>query len=149
MKISVVNRENWKRRLKTCLSGDARPGQIAAGLALGVFIGCTPLYGLQTVTAVGAAFLFRLNKPSCIAGLWIQNPFTLIPLVGISYKVGCLSLGLPIAPLPLKALDWHMLGRCAEPFLIGSVVTGFLAAIPAYLISYLLVLFIRGKKCQT
>jgi uncharacterized protein (DUF2062 family) len=143
MKISVVNRENWKRRFKTLISQDAGPGQIAAGLAVGVFIGCTPLYGLQTLTAMAVAFLFRLNKPSCIAGLWIQNPFTLVPLIGISYKLGCLSLGLPVSALSLKTVDWRLLGSCAEPFLVGSVVTGLLAAVPAYMITYLLFRFIR------
>jgi uncharacterized protein (DUF2062 family) len=142
MKIPVINREKWKKRFKTFLSQDGHPGQIAAGLAVGVFIGCTPLYGLQTLTALGVAFLFRLNKPSCIVGLWIQNPFTLVPLIGISYKLGCLTLGLPVAALSLKTVDWRLLGNCAEPFLLGSVVTGLIAAVPAYLTSYFLISFI-------
>jgi uncharacterized protein (TIGR03546 family) len=144
MRIFLANREIWKRRIKTFLSQDAHPGQIAAGLAVGVFIGCTPLYGLQTLTALGVAFLFRLNKPACIAGLWIQNPLTLIPLVGISYKLGCLTLGLPVSELSLKTVDLRLLGHCAEPFLLGSVVTGLIAAVPAYLISYFLIRVVRG-----
>lgn len=144
-----MNIENWKRRIKAVLAQDSRPGQIAAGLAVGVFIGCTPLYGLQTLIALGAAFVFRINKPACVAGLWIHNPVTMVPILGISYKLGCLALGIPVAAVTIKSVDWSFVRSCAEPFLLGSVVTGLLAAVPAYAISYLLVRFFRRKGCPT
>lgn len=133
-----MNIEKWKQRLKDVFARDCRPGQIAAGLAVGVFIGCTPLYGLQTLTALGVALVFRINKPACIAGLWIQNPVTMVPLLGVSYKLGCLALGVPAASLTFKSVGWQFLRGCAEPFLVGSVVTGLLAAVPAYCICYML-----------
>lgn len=39
------------------------PGPVAAAVFWGVFIGIAPIYGLQTLTALGVAILFRLNKP--------------------------------------------------------------------------------------
>jgi uncharacterized protein (DUF2062 family) len=113
----LVNIEKWKRRFREVLEQDSRPGQISAGLAVGVFIGCTPLYGLQTLAALAVAMVFRLNKPSCLAGLWIHNPITMVPILAVSYKLGCLSLGLPAAELSVKTADWHLISSCAEPFI--------------------------------
>ncbi|MEN6631771.1 MAG: DUF2062 domain-containing protein, partial [Candidatus Polarisedimenticolia bacterium] len=39
----------------------ATPGRQAAALAVGVFIGCTPLFGLHLGMCLVAARLFRLN----------------------------------------------------------------------------------------
>lgn len=140
------DRSNWRKRVKEILVQDANPGRIAAGLAVGVFIGCIPLYGLQTLTALATAFFFRLNKPSCVAGLWINNPVTMIPMAGISYKLGCLTLGLHGACPSLKTMDWHFIRNCAEPFLLGSVVLGLLTAVPAYLICYPIVKLFEEKR---
>ena len=139
--------EKWKQRVKDVFARDCRPGQIAAGLAVGVFIGCTPLYGLQTLAALGVALVFRIHKPACMAGLWIQNPVTAVPIIGVSYKLGCLALGVPSAPLTVKSVDWQFMKACAEPFLVGSVATGLLAAVPTYCICYLLAGFFVEKGC--
>ena len=146
MKDYLLNKMCLKRRFKSFFTQDARPGQIAAGLAVGVFIGCTPLYGLQTLAALAVAIFFRLNKPSCIAGLWIHNPITMVPILVVSYKLGCLMLGLPVSTLSIKTVDWHFIRSCAEPFLLGSILTGLLAAVPTYLICYLLVCFFHRKR---
>jgi uncharacterized protein (DUF2062 family) len=141
-----VIKEKWKRRIATILYQDGSPEQISAGLAMGIFIGCTPFYGLQTLIALAIAFVFRLNKPACIAGLWIQNPITMVPIIVISYKLGCLLLGLPSGIISRDALDWHYLKNHLAPFFIGSLVTGVLASIPSYFICYLLVRTLRRKR---
>ncbi len=50
------------------------PGRAAAAVFLGIFIGIVPIYGLQTLAAVGVALLFRLNKPLTVAATFINNP---------------------------------------------------------------------------
>ena len=50
------------------------PGRAAAAVFLGIFIGIVPIYGLQTVAALGLAMLFRLNKPLTFASTFINNP---------------------------------------------------------------------------
>lgn len=66
------------------------PGRAAAAVFLGIFIGIIPIYGLQTLAAVGAALLFKLNKPLTVAGTFINNP-VLQPLIVLSsVELGCL-----------------------------------------------------------
>lgn len=66
------------------------PGHAAAAVFLGLFIGIVPIYGLQTLAAVGIALLFKLNKPLTVAGTFINNPLLQPLIVFSSVEVGCL-----------------------------------------------------------
>lgn len=103
-------------------------GQRARGLAAGVFCGCYPFFGLQTLLGIGLASLVRGNHLLAAAGTWISNPFTYVPLYWFNYQLG----GWLIGPGPawpglaalqhqdLAALGWSFAGR----MLVGSTVTG-------------------------
>src|SRR2546427_3036972 len=67
-------------RLRAVLHLDDAPSRIALALAVGVFISCTPFYGLQTLLSLGIATLFRLNKVATITGTWLNLPW-FAPLV--------------------------------------------------------------------
>ena len=58
-------------RVRGLLHLDDPPWRIALALALGVFISCTPLYGVQTVLALLLATLFRLNKAATVLRTWL------------------------------------------------------------------------------
>ncbi|HCE69082.1 MAG TPA: DUF2062 domain-containing protein, partial [Geobacter sp.] len=62
----MINIEKLKQQFKKILSLDAHPGHIATGFAAGVFISFTPFFGLHTPLAIAVAFIFRLNKLTCI-----------------------------------------------------------------------------------
>lgn len=142
----MLNKELWKKRIYSILSLDNHPGHIAAGFAVGVFISFTPFFGLHTALAVAAAFLFRLNKLTCITGAWINTPLTMVPVLGISYKLGTFLRGRPIKDLPVSgALEWHNLERYAKSLVLGSSILGFVAAVIAYFLCYYLVLRFRAK----
>lgn len=49
---------------------------LAAGLAVGLFIGLTPTVGLQTPLILAAALLLRVNFPAAFLALWVSNPIT-------------------------------------------------------------------------
>ena len=66
------------------------PCRAAAAVFLGIFIGIMPIYGLQTLAAVGVALLFRLNKPLTIAGTFVNNPMLQPLIVVSSVELGCL-----------------------------------------------------------
>jgi uncharacterized protein (DUF2062 family) len=84
------------------------PSRAAAAVFLGIFIGIVPIYGLQTLAAVGVALLFRLNKPLTVAGTLISNPVLQPLIVFSSVELGCfLRLG-SFQPLNLSALgNWQ------------------------------------------
>jgi uncharacterized protein (DUF2062 family) len=64
------------------------PQEIARGLALGVFAGWFPWFGLQMAIAVFFAILFRGNKLAAAASTWVSNPLTYVPIFAFNYKVG-------------------------------------------------------------
>ncbi len=75
-------------RLRALLQLDDPPWRIAAALALGVFVSCTPLYGVQTVLAFLLAALFRLNKATTVVGAWLNLPWFAPFVYGVGLKVG-------------------------------------------------------------
>ncbi|MGH7311879.1 MAG: DUF2062 domain-containing protein, partial [Candidatus Rokuibacteriota bacterium] len=62
-------------RLRALLHLDDPPGKIALALAVGVFISCTPLLGLQTILAILVATVFPLNRAVTVTGVWLNLPW--------------------------------------------------------------------------
>lgn len=68
-------------RLKRKLTLEKLPADdIAAGWALGVFIGCAIPFGLQLVIAVPLAIMMKVSKIGATAGTFISNPITVFIL---------------------------------------------------------------------
>jgi len=142
----LLNKKLWKKKLYSILSLDSHPGHIAAGFAVGVFISFTPFFGVHTPMAIAAAFLLRLNKLTCITGAWINTPITVIPILGVSYKLGLFMLGLPTGDLQLQGgLGWQHLEKYAKSLILGTSVLGFCAAVIAYFACYYLVVRFRAR----
>ncbi len=143
---SVISLDKLKLQFKKILSLDAHPGHISAGFAVGVFVSFTPFFGLHTPLAIALAFIFRLNKVTCITGAWVNTPLTMVPILVASYKLGRFMQGKPArGAFTFTNLDWHSLQPYAKSILLGSSVIGFLAAGAAYFICYWLVMFFRRK----
>jgi uncharacterized protein (DUF2062 family) len=107
-------------------------GQRARGLAAGVFMGCFPFFGFQTLLGVALASLVRGNHLLAAAGTWISNPLTYVPLYWFNYRVGAVLLG-PGRGWPggaalrhetLRQLGWSFASR----LLLGSTLVGLVAA---------------------
>jgi len=142
----LLNKKLWKKRIYSILSMDSHPGHIAAGFAVGVFISFTPFFGLHTPMAIAAAFLLRLNKVTCVTGAWVNTPITMVPILGLSYKLGGFLRGRPLRELPLQGgLEWHNLQKYAKSLILGSSLLGFCAAIIAYFVCYYLVVRFRAR----
>ena len=142
----MLNKKLWKQRINKILSLDSHPGHIAAGFAVGVFISFTPFFGLHTPMAIAAAFLFRLNKVTCVTGAWINTPITVVPILGLSYKLGGFLRGRQVGELPLQGgIEWQNLEKYAKSLILGSSLLGFLAAVISYFVCYYLVLRFRAR----
>jgi uncharacterized protein (DUF2062 family) len=112
---------------------------------VGVFISFTPFFGLHTPLAIALAFIFRLNKVSCITGAWINTPFTVVPILVASYDLGRFLRGRPATKITFQTLDWHSIQPYAKSILLGSSIIGFVAAVASYFICYWLVTVFRRK----
>jgi uncharacterized protein (DUF2062 family)/SAM-dependent methyltransferase len=110
----------------TLLKEDLTPGRAAAAVFLGLFIGIVPIYGFQTLAAVGVAFLFRLNKPLTLAGTFINNPLLQAPLVVGSVELGYFLRGGAFRPFHVSALAGPHMKEELLAWGMGSVVLGVL-----------------------
>lgn len=119
---------------------NSSPERIAFGVAVGVFIGVTPLYGMHTVLALFAAMLIpRTNKIAILAGTNITIP-PLAPLVSwLGYVIGRLILHNPQYPVlnwaVLKSLSVDDITFLYYPLFLGSIVLGVILAVVFYFIA--------------
>ncbi|NVN99982.1 MAG: DUF2062 domain-containing protein [Geobacteraceae bacterium] len=141
----MINKEVWKERFKKILSLDSHPRHISLGFAVGVFISFTPFFGIHTPLAIAAAFIFRLNKLTCITGAWINTPITVVPVLVASHSFGTWILGRPHHSFRVKSLEWAALKANATEILLGSSLIGFVLAIAGYFICYWLIVRFRKK----
>ena len=121
------------------------PQEIALGIAIGVFIGILPVYGLHTILVVIAAILVRpANKIAIFLGTSISLPPTIPPITWAGYEIGRLVLRGKFAPLSwsvFKNITLHKIYTYYQPLFLGSVILGLICAV----IFYFLVFFIVKK----
>jgi uncharacterized protein (DUF2062 family) len=107
-------------------------GQRARGLAAGVFCGCYPFFGLQTILGIGLASLVRGNHLLAAAGTWISNPFTYVPLYWFNYQLGSWLLGPGQGWPNVQTLQqqgiWELGWSFTSRILLGSTITGVACA---------------------
>ena len=118
----------------------------AKGLAIGVFSGCFPFFGFQTLIGVFFAKIAKGNIVLAAIGTWISNPFTYIPLYYFNYKIGSIFLNKYPNNVIEKNLVIDDLWKKGSIFslrlLLGSFFVGFSLA----LITGSIVYFIYKKK---
>jgi hypothetical protein len=116
------------------------PHRISLAFSLGVFIGMSPLIGIHTALGILVASLFKLNRLAMIVGVYVTNPWTIVPIYTFSTWVGAKCLGIDrIFP----DIDWHHitvhallndLSPLLVPFVAGSFLIGTISSIMSYLI---------------
>ncbi len=112
---------------------EGSPFQRALGFGVGIFSGCFPFFGLQTLMGVFLAKIFKGNSILAAVGTWISNPFTYVPLYYFNYRVGSLLLNTDqvvvdvthITTNELWSQSWYLSSR----LLTGSICIGLLTGI--------------------
>ena len=135
-------------RLRALFHLDDPPWRLALALAVGVFISCTPLYGVQTVLALVVATVCRLNKAATVLGTWINLPWFAPFLYAAALKIGAWVLAqvrnreaealavLFGSPLRVSLRDLvSVLPDISLALVIGTTVVGLVAGTATYLIA--------------
>lgn len=117
------------------------PRRTALAFAVGVGIAFSPTYGLHTITAIACAWLFRLNFVALFGGALVNNPWTLAPILGLTFWTG-----FTITNRPPVEVDWHALTLTnfydqIEPYLASFIVGGLALSTIFGLLSYPLAYF--------
>ena len=112
---------------------EGTPGQRARGVAAGVFSGCFPFFGLQTLLGVALASVVRGNHVLAAIGTWISNPITYLPLYWFNYQVGSSLLDQGQHDFDLTQLNdqdlWAQGWAFSTRLLLGSSLVGAIAAL--------------------
>ena len=139
---------NYKKILSLFSHQNGSPFFNAKGLAIGVFSGCFPFFGFQTLIGVCLAKLAKGNIFLAAIGTWISNPFTYIPLYYFNYKVGSIFLNNSTDNVIEKNLVIDDLWKQGSIFslrlLLGSSCVGLLLALISG--SFIFFIFQRKKK---
>lgn len=102
----------------------------------------SPLIGLHTVLGLLVAWAFRLNKFVSIVGIYVTNPWTIVPIYSFGIWIGAKILSLNHI---IPDIDWahlsmkellHTLGPLLMPFLLGTTVLGSVSALLSYAVVY-------------
>jgi uncharacterized protein (DUF2062 family) len=135
---------SFRSLLKQVLHLRESPQRTALAFAIGVFICFSPAYGLHTAMVFFFAWALRLNLLSLMAGAFLNNPWTVVPILGGTYWVGALLLGRSDNP----SFDWQDMSFSAiyeqvmpyaMPFFLGGMVLSLLGAALAYPLAYFFV----------
>jgi uncharacterized protein (DUF2062 family)/trans-aconitate methyltransferase len=125
------------------------PSHAAAAVFIGIFIGIVPIYGFQTLAAIGLALLFRLNKPLTVAATFINNPLFLPLTIFSSVELGCLlRLGSfqPLSLSELAAMRGHLNKEQLFTWAIGSVALAiFVGAVGATITAIVASVYLRSS----
>ncbi len=131
------------RSLRTLLTENTTPGQLAAAGALGVFLGAVPLIAFHTLAVLFAAGFLRLNKVAAVSASQLCMP----PI----FPARCIEAGYFmrhgefLTEISLRTLGYQGLERLYEWFL-GSLVVGPILAVTVGLFIYLLALMVRKER---
>lgn len=163
---AVYPRGGWRRASSYVVHRLRRlpdpPHRISRGIAAGVFVSFSPLFGLHFIYSALVAFLLRGNILAALLSTFVGNPITFPFFAAISLGLGNRMLGRPNSmPFP-EVLDgfsrasaelwfnfralfteetahWgsliHFFHTVFWPYFIGGVAPGVIAGLLAYALS--------------
>lgn len=140
----ILRQKPWlKRRFRLIylklLRLRGKPEAVAKGLAVGVFAGCFPFFGLQSVLGIILATIFRASRVAAVAATWISNPLTYVPIFVFNYKIGRLVWGTKDTQLFLDLKSFTAFRELGPTFattlLTGCFIVGLILAFITYFYS--------------
>ncbi len=136
-----------KKILSLIWQQDGSPYFKAKGAAAGVFSGCFPFFGFQTLLGIFLARIIKGNLVLAAVGTWISNPLTYIPLYLLNFKIGSFLLkddsSLLFDPKLMKEQFWQQGWLIITRLIIGSTVIGLLLGFLSGILTYYLVKILK------
>lgn len=140
-----------KKGLKSFLMDDVLQSQDsnsvkALSLALGVFVGISPIWGFHTVAVLFLATLLGLNKAIAFLGSNVSVPPMIPFIVYASLQVGAYVTATPLLFAPAKLFTLENIENHLTQYLVGSLILAATAAIVLGLGTYLTLAFFSTFK---
>lgn len=150
----MITLESVRQQLTQVLHLRETPHRTAFAFSLGVFIAFAPHYFFHTASVVFCAWAFRLNFLALFLGSFINNPWTLVPILAASLYTGLLLVGTP-SSMTSTTIEWDqmnvdnmfdMLSPYLIPFLVGACALSIVGSLMAYPIMRWVITRYRGLK---
>ena len=145
--MDLIKEFYYKKILSLIWDQDGSPYFKAKGTAAGVFSGCFPLFGFQTLLGISIARIIKGNLVLAAIGTWISNPFTYIPLYFLNYKIGSYFFNddgdISFDPSLIKDQIWEQGWLIISRLIVGSTIIGLLLGFLSGTLTYYLVKFIK------
>lgn len=143
-----------KKDLKHFFLIDDTPHKVAAGFALGIFLGIMPGEGVGATLIV--AYFLRFNRLSAIAGVLASNMWMTVVALPIAATVGGFIFG--ISPESLVSRFWETYGlgwkyfftemiffEILTPFFVGFFIVSLLISLSSYSLIYFILKYKKLK----
>jgi glycosyltransferase involved in cell wall biosynthesis len=140
-----LKKKNWRLILDEYLiRSHETPHTKAFSVALGVFFGITPFWGLQMWFVIFFAWIFKLNKAVAVLASNISIP-PMIPLIlFLSYETGRIWLGNKAVHLAYSdGLTMEVINKNFLQYVLGSFTLAAICSVIAWLGTYG---FVKGLK---
>ena len=137
-------RKKLKRVYIRIVAAKGSPQQVAAGLALGVFLGMAVPWGLQIAAAVVAATILNVARVPAVIGVNVTNLLTIGFLYPLAWRIGNWVL----KPFTggSQPIDWGKMEHTLRTFLglaggvllrmtIGGILMGVVFAVITYFLT--------------
>ena len=135
----------WKEDI---IKSQEPPHKKAAAIALGIFVGISPFWGLHTLLIFSLAAIFRLNKVIAFLFSNISIPPFIPVIIYASYQAGSVITG--------KGLNWDMNLKTIKTssdiflglwqYIIGSFALGIVLAVSLWIVFYFLFSVVNQKQ---
>lgn len=145
-------RSYWHALKAKMVKDPLPPEDVAAGWALGMFVGCAVPFGLQLIVSVPLALMMRVSKIGATLGTLITNPVTIFIIYPAqTWAVNRLLFGGSLTFQRLMDMEWtwHSVRRLGAEamvsFFLGGLALGMIFSPITYFLVRRLVLRYRSR----
>ena len=145
-------RSTWHELKAKMVKDPLPPEDVAAGWALGMFIGCAVPFGLQLIVSIPLALMMRVSKVGATLGTLITNPVTIFIIYPAqTWAVNRLLFGGSLTFQRLMDMEWtwpsvrHLGAEAMVSFFLGGLALGMILSPITYFLVRRLVLRHRSK----
>ncbi|WP_336276293.1 DUF2062 domain-containing protein [Bartonella sp. CB178] len=156
---------SFRYMYKRILRISSTPHKVALGFSIGIFLACSPFFGVHMILAVFFSWMLRGNFAAAIFGTVFSNPLTFLFIVTVDYKIGylCLSFFSDVSEISLSQVRALFYGLTFSnvsilfrdawnsimmPMILGGTILGFILGSFSYVGVYRAITRFQKKRRQ-
>ncbi|HTN47262.1 MAG TPA: DUF2062 domain-containing protein [Flavipsychrobacter sp.] len=145
--MSLLKKEGWKQLWRSLFQHPEESNhKKATSVGFGFFMGIVPVWGFQLAIGIPLSILFKMNKALFLLAANISI-FPLTPFIWmLSLATGKIILGYDEWSLDWRTLTLDRVKEEGIAFFLGGTVLAIATAIIGYVVSYIVLLWLRRNR---